>query len=110
MPMEFFLQILTLCSIPSAMTGLWVWLLQRSIKHRDKKRAEQEDTREHLEMHILHTSEAALILSKATAKAVQRIPSAKCNGDMHAALEEAEKIENGLHEFFMQQGVHNIIK
>lgn len=108
--MEFFLQLLALCSIPSAITGLWVWLLQRSIKRRDKLRAEQENNRECLEVHMLHTSEAALILSKATAKAVQRIPSAKCNGDMHAALEEAEKIENGLHEFFVQQGIHNIIK
>ena len=38
-------------------------------------------------------------------KAVQRIPSAKCNGDMKAALEEATKCQAQENELLMQLGV-----
>ena len=44
--------------------------------------------------------ESAIALAEATAKAVQRIPDAKCNGDMHAALEYAQKVKHEQKDFF----------
>ena len=42
---------------------------------------------------------------KATAEAVQRIPDAHCNGDMHAALEYARKVKHEHKEFMTEQSV-----
>ena len=51
---------------------------------------------------------AAITLAEATAKAVQRIPEAKCNGDMHAALEYAAKVKHDQRDFLEKQGIHQI--
>ena len=49
--------------------------------------------------------DAAIALGEATARAVQRIPDAHCNGDMHAALDYAEKIKHKHKDFMTEQGV-----
>ena len=49
---------------------------------------------------------AAVALAEATARAVQRIPDAKCNGDMHAALDYAAKVKHDQKEFLAKQGIH----
>ena len=43
------------------------------------------------------------------ARAVQRIPDAHCNGDMHAALDYAAKIKHAQKDFLTSQGIHAII-
>ena len=84
-------------SIPSGITGFCFWMLQRSISKREEKEKEEraklqkiqdekEKNRELLELQIIQGISASIALSEATAKAVQRIPDAKCNGDMKAAL------------------------
>ena len=59
-----------------------------------------ERNREKLQYMMLKALDGSLCLSEATAKAVQRIPDAKCNGDMHAALnyelEQKHDLENFL--------------
>ena len=52
---------------------------------------------------------AAIALGEATARAVQRIPDAHCNGDMHAALDYAAKIKHAQKDFLTSQGIHAII-
>ena len=105
--------------LPSAMIGFCFWLLQRSIKKRDEKkeaeeknRRAEEKKREHLrekqELFMIQGINAAIALGEATAKAVQRIPDAHCNGDMHAALDYAAKVKHELKDFFMEQGVIQI--
>lgn len=44
----------------------------------------------------------------AAAVAVQRIPDAHCNGDMHAALEYARKVKHAQKDFLTEQGVKAI--
>ena len=44
---------------------------------------------------------------ESTARAVQRIPDAHCNGDMHAALEYAVSIKHKQRDFLSEQGVHS---
>lgn len=120
-------EIAAICGIPSALTvaivGFFVWLLQRSISKREKarekarekeeakleaERVKQEKSRKAFEKNLLATSNAALALGEATARAVQRIPDAHCNGDMHAALNYAAKIKHEQRDFLAAQGIDNI--
>lgn len=105
--------------IPSAVTGLIVWLWKRSIEKKDaekeKERLKQEQARatreantEKLMLMIMQTSRATNILAEATAKAVQRIPDAHCNGDMTAALEQAAKIQRDEQQFLIDNGLKHI--
>ncbi|WP_417176215.1 hypothetical protein [Anaerotignum sp.] len=50
-----------------------------------------------------------MALGEATARAVQRIPDAKCNGDMHKALEYAEAVKHQQKEYLHQKAVENIV-
>ena len=54
---------------------------------------------------IVQSSGAAIALGEATARAVQRIPDAHCNGDMHAALAYATDIKHKQKDFLMEQGI-----
>ena len=53
---------------------------------------------------------AAIALGEATARAVQRIPDAHCNGDMHAALDYAAKIKHAQKDFLARQGIQAILE
>lgn len=127
-------EIAAICGIPSAVTvaivGFFVWLLERSIVKRETVRAEedakrekareaeeakleaertkQENSRKVFEKNLLASTNAALAVSEATARAVQRIPDAHCNGDMHAALNYAAKIKHEQRDFLAAQGIDNI--
>ena len=103
-----FLQILSIMGIPTALTGFLVWLLKRHIDKKDSKSEEREKNTEKLMLMIMQTSRATNVLAEATAKAVQRIPDAKCNGDMTAALERAAKIQKEEQQFLIDQGVKHI--
>ena len=110
-------------SIPSstfaAILGLFVWWFKRQIEKRDKETEERERKRqialeekdknyEKLMLMIMQTGRASFVLAKATATAVQRIPDAKCNGDMTEALKQAEKIQKEEQEFLINAGVQHI--
>lgn len=94
--------------VPSTVMGLLVWWLKRHIDKTEKKREEREHNTEQFMIYIMQTSRATNVLAEATAKAVQRIPDAHCNGDMKAALEEAKKIQNEEKDFIMDQGIKHI--
>lgn len=105
--------------IPSAVTAFCFWLIERRIKKRDtadqKKREqrqhdidEKDKIREESQFLILQAVNASIALAEATAKAVQRIPDAHCNGDMHAALDYATEIKHKQKEFLLKQGIQNI--
>ena len=105
--------------IPSAVTAFCFWLIERQIKKRDaedqKKREqrqrdvdEKDKIREESQFLILQAVNASIALAEATAKAVQRIPDAICNGDMHAALDYATEIKHKQKEFLLKQGIQNI--
>lgn len=127
-------QIAALCGIPSALTvgivGFFVWLLERSIVKRETARAaeearrekarekeeaqlvaarvKQENSRKVFEKNLLASTNAALAVSEATARAVQRISDTHCNGDMSDALEYAAKIKHEQRDFLAAQGIDNI--
>lgn len=94
--------------IPTAITGLLVWWLKRNIDKREAKAEERERNTERLMLMIMQTSRATNVLAEATAKAVQRIPDAHCNGDMTEALARAEKIQKEEQQFMFDQGIKHI--
>ena len=114
------LAFLVAMSIPSAITGLITWNFQRKISKRDrireeeeaeakKKAVEREKSREELELIIVEGNQAAIALAEATAKAVQRIPDAHCNGDMHSALEYAAEVKHRQKDFLAKQGIKAVV-
>lgn len=115
--MENIWPFLVACGVPTALTGFFVFLLERSIRKRDRQRQdeqaekerraeERERNREELDKMLLQSTTAAIALGEATAKAVQRIPDAHCNGDMHTALDYAAKVKRQQKEFLTNLGVH----
>ena len=109
--------LIVLMGIPSAVTGFCFWIVQRKITQQQAKKdkqeeeirkeeAERERLREKQELMLVRGVSAAIALGEATAKAVQRIPDAHCNGDMHKALEYAEQVKHEQKDFLAEQGLH----
>lgn len=113
------LQALVVFGVPAGITGFFFWLLQRKMdaqaKKKEKEDAEKEakalkreEHREKLMMTIMQSTRACIVLSEATARAVQRIPDAQCNGDMTKALKYVSEMQNQQKDFLMELGVHSI--
>ena len=81
---------------------------RRRDKKEREKAAEQQKMQEQLMLKLIEGSWAAIALGEATAKAMQRIPDAHCNGDMHAALDYAE-VKHKQKEFLAERGIHSIL-
>lgn len=113
--------IIVAASIPSAITGFCFWLIEQNIQKRAEKEKEEREERqkavderevirEKNELCIINSVNAAIALGEATARAVQRIPDAHCNGDMHAALEYAQKVKHEQKNFLNEQALKHIIE
>lgn len=94
--------------IPSAITGFCIRRLEKSIDKREKAREEKDEARRQNEIMIVEGMNAAIALGEATARAVQRIPDAKCNGDMHAALQYATEIKHKHKDFITKQSMGSL--
>ena len=114
-------QVFVAAGIPSALCAFLFWLIERKISKTDKQREEEraeamkeakvrEARNEEFMILLLDTTQAAVVLSEATARAVQRIPDAKCNGDMHAALDVAEELQEKQRQFMEQLGVESLYR
>ncbi len=99
----------TALGIPSAVMGLIVWRIKKRSDKREAEIEEREEAREKLLLMLVESVSASLALSEATARAVQRIPDAHCNGDMHEALDYAVSIKHKQRDFLSTQGVHSTI-
>ncbi|WP_407310890.1 serine/threonine protein kinase [Desulfosporosinus sp. SB140] len=97
--------LLTFWSIPSAATGLCFWVLQKNMTKRDTKREELDKARKKNEILLIHSVGAAIALGEATAHAIR---DGKCNGEMSAALEYAQKVKHEQKDFMTEQGIGNL--
>ena len=105
------MELLIAAGIPSAIVAFCFWLLEKRIQERacrQREQDEKEENREKLQYMMLKALDGSLCLSEATAKAMQRIPDAKCNGDMHAALDYELEQKHDLENFLTRQGVNHI--
>lgn len=107
--------------VPSAVIGFGVWLIQRRINARAAEEDRQRTARQHEldlrdekrrenEFMTWQTVNASLALSEATARAVQRIPDAHCNGDMDAALKYVEEIKRKQKNFMAKASIDDIYR
>ena len=114
---EIFATVISATGILGALVGFLFWKLQRKIERREqardkvaeereRKAEERAKAREELDRHLVQMSLANNALCVATARAVQRIPDAKCNGDMTAALDFASKTKQEEKAFLTKQGIH----
>lgn len=100
--------IIVSAGIPSAVIGILIGRLNKQIEKRDKEKEAWEKARQKHEVMMIKLILVTLSLSEATAEAVQRIPDAHCNGDMHAALEEARRMKNEYRSFETEQVVKSL--
>ena len=105
---SFLISFVVAMGIPSAITGLAVWWLKKQLDKKDAQNEEKDKNTERMILLIAQNSRATYTVAEATAKAVQRIPDAKCNGDMKAALEQAKKFQMEEQQFLIDQGVKRI--
>ena len=112
-------EMLVCMGVPTSITAFALWWIQSKIIQREETdkaerrqrqalQDEREKAREQNELYIIRSLGATMALSEATARAVQRIPDAHCNGDMHAALEYATKIKHEQKDFLHEQAVHGL--
>ena len=92
--------------IPSAIMGIIVRRMEKRIAKRDEAREAKDKAQEQLLLLIVQSNGAAIALGEATARAVQRIPDAHCNGDMREALAYATKVKHEQKDFLAKQGIH----
>lgn len=104
------IEVLKLFGVPSAITGFGIWWAKKRIEETEKRTQEQQANIEALIMMMVQSSKANQIGIEAIARAVQRIPDAHCNGDMTAALEEMEKIQQKEKQFLMEKGLKHIFE
>ena len=109
---KWLLAAITFLGLPSALVALYI---RRTEKRHDeeratKKEAEEKKDREQkdFELCLIRSTNAAVALAEATARAVQRIPDAQCNGDMTKALEYAEKMKHQQKDFLTKLGVEHL--
>ena len=92
-------------AVMTAITGLFFWALKRKISKKQDEEAKKDEARRENEVIVIEGVNAAIALGEATARAVQRIPDAHCNGDMHKALEYASEIKHKHKDFMTEQGI-----
>jgi hypothetical protein len=97
--------ILAFLGVPSAVTGMCFWTIQKNITKRDAKRDERENAREKNEILLIRSVGAAIALGEATACAIR---DGKCNGELSIALAYAQKVKHEQKDFMTEQGVKNL--
>lgn len=93
---------------PSLLAGFLFRRFEKRVDKIEEEREQKEKNQERHQLLILRSINASIALGEATAKAVQRIPDAHCNGDMHAALEYAQQVKHEQKNFLQEQAVENL--
>lgn len=106
--METLWAVLLAAGIPSAVVGILIGRMNKKIDKRDKEREELDAARAKNQLIQMELIAASLSLGEATAEAVQRIPDAHCNGDMHQALDYAKGVKNKYRDFEREQIVKHL--
>ena len=98
-------QLVALMGIPSAITGLCFWLIQRRLTKRDAELDRRDAARGRNEVLLGRSVGAAIALGEATAAARK---NGHANGETEAALEYAKRIKHEQKDFLTEQGIHAI--
>ena len=96
-------QLVALMGIPSAITGLCFWMIQRQLSKRDAELDRRDAARERNEVLLVRSVGAAIALGEATATALKN-----GHAKTEAALEYAKRIKHEQKDFLTEQGIHAI--
>lgn len=102
---EFLTTILAAASIPSAVTGLCVWMIQRKITKNNEEQQKREEWQKEYQTLAMESMRASTVLAVATAHALQR---GHTNGDMEAALKLTDQAQQKQKQFLIQHGIESI--
>lgn len=94
--------------VVTGLVGLLLRRFEKRLDKRDKAKEEKEAARQKYEVLNIKMSFASLSLAEATAEAVQRIPDAHCNGEMHAALDSAKDMKEEYRAFEREQTARSL--
>lgn len=100
-------ELITLFGIPSAITGLGIWLFKRKVEANEKKHQEQQNNLEELVLMMLQSTRANSILCKATAEAVR---DGHCNGNMTAAIAAVDAVAAEEKKFLLEKSIKYIFE
>lgn len=113
--MEGINAILVFFGIPTAITGLAVWFLQRRITRNEKELREKEANQEKLILMMIQCIKLNSAAIESTADALQRVPGVEENENierdikqMEDALEKMITVQKQEHQFLLEQGVKHI--
>lgn len=95
-------QLVALMGIPSAITGLCFWCIQRRLTKRDEELDRRDAARERNEVLLVRSVGAAIALGEATATALK---NGHANGETEAALEYSKRIKHEQKDFLTEQGI-----
>lgn len=102
---EFLATILVSAGIPSAITGLCVWAIQRKITKTGEEQQKREEWQREYQILAMESMRASTVLAEATAHALQR---GHTNGDMEAALKLTDQAQQKQKQFLIQHGIESI--
>lgn len=105
---HIFVAIVAAMGVPSALFAFALGRFERRLNAREQEQDERQAAQAKSMELLVQSSGAAISLAEATARAVQRIPDAHCNGDMHAALEYAATVKHRQKDFLAAQGIHAV--
>ena len=97
--------LLAFVCVPTLITGVFLWLFNRRMTKRDKKREAVEGARKERDLYIIDYISAVFAMGEATAIAVR---DKKCNGDMTAALDYARIVKHKHRDFLNRQAIENL--
>lgn len=89
----------------SAVVALLFRRFEKRLDKREQEKAKKEEAKVQHDKLMLGMTFASLSLAEATAEAVQRIPDAHCNGEMHEALSAAKQAKKDYRDFQSEQTV-----
>lgn len=99
--------VIAAAGIPSALFAWFLSRLTKKLDKRDQAREEAQKAKDEAQLKndvmLIELVMASITLGEATAEAVQRIPDAHCNGDMHAALDFAKEAKQKYRQFEHEQ-------
>ena len=107
---QIVLAFLAALGIPSAIMGIIVRRIERRFEKRDREAENKARAQAELLYLLVKSTRASIALGEATAKAVQRIPDAHCNGDMQAALSYATGVKHEQKDFLAHHGVESLLE
>lgn len=100
--------ILSFWGVPGIIGGIILYILKKKADKREKERLQRDENQKALMLMMMQSNRANSVGIRALAVAMQRIPDAKCNGDMKKALDQMDEASKKEKDFLLSLGIEHI--